>query len=463
MRRRQQCTRQRERDAKQTKSCASALAEFAADVLATTRVRGVAKMLKRGRRVAKQKDITRTKQGLLQLKAQTRASRVHVARHKHHQSKGVQLTLGQQLDIAHSPLHNSFDAMAQVYLSHRTTIARTLLVQGEFEITAQLKLMEKLEGWCTETEPDLELAAGADMYDETGQKLSMVVKEIVDRTSGMPMIRDSGEAPGEQPSLIKARVRTVRSTMDVQAARFVFQWKVRGDDSSHCCFEFISHPSTLASCSARNMWGALRSHPTMARYRSCKKALLDRASQTGLSFDIDHGDDASGNDLYFAAACCSDNPKWIKDKVKCFNHQNHHCFITLIVAVVGMTVVSNLFSLAVYLSLGTYFLRCALALPHYLAKPGIVKVEFGHVPPDDALYVDQLIAYLLLHFKGPPSARVKYEQKLHRLFRVLWNGGFHVRGCIVHYCSGAGCVCGGTIKNLIVFLDQAMLPQVYIE
>ena len=147
MRRRQQCTRQRERDAKQTKSCASALAEFAADVLATTRVRGVAKMLKRGRRVAKQKDITRTKQGLLQLKAQTRASRMYVARHKHHQSKGVQLTLGQQLDIAHSPLHNSFDAMAQVYLSHRTTIARTLLVQGEFEITAQLKLTEKLEGW----------------------------------------------------------------------------------------------------------------------------------------------------------------------------------------------------------------------------------------------------------------------------------------------------------------------------
>ena len=115
-----------------------------------------------------------------------------------------------------------------------------------------------------------------------------------------------------------------------------FQWAQRGEAKVRA-MEIVVPPVAVASSSAKSLWSALREHPLTQPTMRFKTALLDVAVATpgGLGFDIDQTDNASGNELYFAAACAKDNPSWVKDRVLCLNHQNHHCVMTVVTGVLG--------------------------------------------------------------------------------------------------------------------------------
>ena len=143
-----------------------------------------------------------------------------------------------------------------------------------------------------------------------------------------------------------------QATLDIMASRMFSQWQEQ--EGRLRAFEISIPPLPVPTTSARSLWGVLRQHPLLEGARRFKQALLDAAAEAGsLALDFDQTDAASGNDLYFAACCKVDSPAWVKDRVLCMSHQNHHSLMTIVHAVSGVPLVGSLYTMASILRMGT--------------------------------------------------------------------------------------------------------------
>jgi len=176
------------------------------------------------------------------------------------------------------------------------------------------------------------------------------------------------------------------------------------------------------------LWSALRHHKAVAAIQKFKHALLNRtAASGGLPFDLNQSDNASGNDLYHAATCLKDPATWIKDQQICMNHQTQHSIIIFVVVTFGMQVVSALYTIVAFISMGTHLVRCLLALPGLLSTPGAVTVIDGAPSDADKLFATELIDYMVTNREGTDSVRKKYKNRLEELFSY-WTGGYTAPG-----------------------------------
>ena len=191
-----------------------------------------------------------------------------------------------------------------------------------------------------------------------------------------------------------------------------------------------------------------------------------------MAYDMEQTDNASGNDLYFAGTCQVDSADWVKDRVLCLSHQNHHCGMALVHTVVGVPVVSQLYTIASFLRMGTYMLRCVMALRRFLAREEHLQVVSGAsssvsvgVHDVDKACVETATDYLVANYEGTLKTKQQWRKKLDALFSI-WNSGYSPGSPCVHRCSGVGCCVNGretTVQRLAAAVDVAMLSRCPVQ
>ena len=165
-----------------------------------------------------------------------------------------------------------------------------------------------------------------------------------------------------------------------------------------------------------------------------KRVLLSQTlASGGVAIDLDQNDDASGNDLYFAACCGVES--WIKANRICFNHKNNHVQVALVTGVFGVGIVSKLAVASSLLRMGTYLLRCVLKVEGFLVQDGVVSLVEGPAPEADVKYREALVSFIVTNYKGSMKARQEFSAMAEALFKD-WNGGCHLDGNIFHYYTG---------------------------
>ena len=187
-----------------------------------------------------------------------------------------------------------------------------------------------------------------------------------------------------------------------------------------------------------------------------KNALLNWAAEcTGIAVDVDQTDNASGNDLFFAAHCFKDPSSWCKGRILCLNHQNHLGMMQLFNGVFDQKLIGTLYTICAFLNMGAHMLRLILALDRFLDVPGRVVRVVG-VPPtaaDDA-FTSELQSYLLFHV---PEARSQLTLKhaLSELFAV-WNSGFGSAKLTIRHCCGGSACCPDGLNTTKARLRAAL-------
>ena len=77
--------------------------------------------------------------------------------------------------------------------------------------------------------------------------------------------------------------------------------------------------------------------------------------------------------------------------------------------------------------MGTYLLRCVLALKHFLAPAaGHFVVSESRIPESDQEFSRALKSYVMDNYSGGGQDRAKYDAHVQELLAV-WNGGIRVR------------------------------------
>ena len=284
-------------------------------------------------------------------------------------------------------------AIARSYGVSRRTARDHCVALAGFGVAAQEKLLKDIESRMTsEGAPNLLYAACALMYDEAGQKLTTPLgstRKVFARKAGarkgqLALEDDVGEGGAASGHLLARVVRNVASVkLEVCVARMWLQWLEQGDTAPRNLEIFIP-PSAIPSTSARHLWGALRGSKLLEPVLRAKAALLNRAAATtGIVLDIDQTDNASGNDLFFAACCHSDPEAWNKTRVLCLNHQVHLGMMQLFGGAAPARLVGNLYTICAFLRMGVHMLRVVLGVQKYFRQPGKLSVVLGH-PPDSA-------------------------------------------------------------------------------
>ena len=133
-------------------------------------------------------------------------------------------------------------------------------------------------------------------------------------------------------------------------------------------FEVILPDLPALGTSAEHLWLLLQNHPTYRAWRSLQRAFLNRTVEcNGFPAALDCNDDHAANDRYFHATICAPeacDPKWLRDRVICMNHQNQHCLNVYVIGIAGYPMVNGLFSMSMFLAMSTHFIKCIVALPH---------------------------------------------------------------------------------------------------
>ena len=324
-----------------------------------------------------------------------------------------------QLKVAMHKLSDTDSSIATRFQIHPRTVPRIVEVVAHCQLECQAKLMEQLTRWLGDSKPKLRFAAASTMFDETGQKLKVCVPGGglgTDVSSIVPLDAATAGSSGNRKLLQK------HATIDIMASRMFFQWQE--EVGRLRAFEITVPPLPVPRTNARSLWGVLRQHPILQTTLRFKRALLDAAAEGGgLALDFDQTDAASGNDLYFAATCMTDNPLWVKEQVLCMSHQNHHSLMTIVHAVSGVPLVGSLYTMASFLRMGTYMLRCVLALRGFLALPGRVMVENASMVSaarvgQEKQYSQELTDYVLANSSKTDVGMRNHAARLAKLFDV---------------------------------------------
>ena len=363
------------------------------------------------------------------------------------------LPVPMQIKMAASTLSDSVRSMARRFEVDKRSVPRMLACVAEFQVVSQVQLVTQLTHWLESAKPKIEFAAASLMFDETGQQMKILMP------AGGSEVRPAASASRRLPKIAK---------VEICAGRNFYQW-LECDSSRLRAFELVMPPLAVPTTSAKALWAALRGHPLTQPVMRFKRALLDRAVESGgQAFDLSCTDAASGNDLLFAAECIVDDPRWAKDRILCMNHQNHHTMMVLVHAVVGIALVSALYTMSSFLRMGTYLLRCVLALRMFLRQPGrlnVVGATAMPADPTDGHVASSLIDYLVTNFEGSIKARQKLQARLHNLLGI-WNYGYARDGVLGHRCRGPECCPGGlaqTVDRLAAAIDECMLARCPVQ
>ena len=251
----------------------------------------------------------------------------------------------------------------------------------------------------------------------------------------------------EMASALRTKLQTKR-VREFLAGKVLAEWLEIGSDGEprlHT-LELTIPPLPSAGKSAEATWRSWRTHAAMRGWREFKAALLNRcAKYGGMAFSCDQADDASPNDTYWAATYAADPVGWIKARTACVSHQINHCVYSVLAGPFTVKWTNSMASMSSFFSMGTYLLRCSWALGEYLAKPGIVIVEYGAPSDLDTSIADTLVDYLVCNLgDATDKERLAARQRLSFLFHSLWNTGLHHNdGRIRHKCRGEGCCSNG--------------------
>ena len=385
--------------------------DFTEELLDRTCVRGFTKTF-RGKAV-RPRSLARFKKSLFGYMVKTRKEGCNV------QSKSLPTYL--ELKMAQEKLSDTQAALARQFQVHPKTVAGTLCRVADFAVEAQFRLLKALTSWLQESAPRLRFAAASLMYDEASQRLAvpmapganaillvpgtLTADTVAVHEGGVGAAGDAGVAP--RLAALRRRRQTHRVvTVEIFASRCFFQWW-QGEGAAPRALEIILPPFGVASSAARSLWAVIRQHPLMQPVLEFKKALLDAAAENGgVGVDLEQTDNASGNDLFFAATTMVDNPDWAKDRQICLNHQSHHCLLTVVKDVFGTQLVGTLYTLTSFLRMGTYLLRCVLALKHFLAPAaGHFVVSESRIPESDQEFSRALKSYIMDNYSGQQGSR----------------------------------------------------------
>ena len=106
-----------------------------------------------------------------------------------------------------------------------------------------------------------------------------------------------------------------------------------------------------------------------------------------------NSDDASSNDLYFAAVHSSEPDAWIKDRGYCGNHNTQHTVQWLVSTLFTMAFASTLFKATSFLCMGTHLYRFVQYVPTFVEKPGRVVFRAGAPTRAETTFAATLQAY----------------------------------------------------------------------
>ena len=314
------------------------------------------------------------------------------------------------------------------------------------------------------------MTCSAEMYDGATRKLGIVVPSksgqalswtapLSKRTTLSSTTETLGTALAlacanrPQTTASKPRQQVAKSTIETQACRIMFEW-CEGDPAENQIrsFEVVLPPVPMPSASAVSLWSCMQNHRAYVAVRRCKDAMRRCCIRPGsLAADFDHSDDASGNDLYYAGLLKRDYENYggrlMKTRSLCLNHGAQQAVIDSISASSGLAFISGGWTPAVFLSMGTYWLRCIVSLPRLLRKPGCVVSTTARVEAVDVAFATELIDYIIANHRGSDKMKNQLQSALSISFKELWTSGYHRRGTVHHDCLGPGlCICDGDPK-----------------
>ena len=276
-------------------------------------------------------------------------------------------------------------------------------------------------------------AGSAMMWDETGQKI--VLKLI-----------SADRCDATNPAQQKATWQIM-----VTAMSFVWGWVDSGGKGVSFKLDTTIPPVPLVgSANANSIWHSLTDHPFTRDAVRFQKQLMDRVQ---LPFDISEIDAATANDRVVAYHFMTRSRHWLSEYIYCRSHQNQLIVLILLMVNLGLRFMSDLFSLAQFIRMGTHFLRILLKISAYVRDH--LDIEPGSPSEDDLAYAAELKDYLLSHY-GEEGAtrerqldgetrRVQSQSKERRAKAIddwcgVCNTAYDCKtGRVKHKCAGITC------------------------
>ncbi len=431
-------------------------------VFSSGRVRGKCRVLKRIRR----RD-HRVALGRKRFKAMQVSILSGVGANKNN-GRGRYISAESGIGIASSPFTNSagMAGVARALLISKDTCRRQVVQFSRMLMLWQRQVLKHLSRAIRERGPDTKILYGlsAIMFDETLQHLRLPVAKVLRTNVGMPAIADIADADAGESPLARSMSTSVKTPMQICVARQNFQWAVAGADGNPQVFTFEPYipPFCMTSNSSKNLWKYLRGHEWMLDILQLKDAILTAAAKdSGLTMDLFLNDNASGNDKLFAAGERIDPASWCRFQLLCQNHQNHICLMSIFACQLTLTFFGTLYGLATFCRMGVHMMMFCISVGGFLEQPDVVVVRPGVPFDEDISFRDQIISYLLTSCGHPPESKARrdYETSLQTLFSD-WNSCFHLKGKLVHTCSGRTCCSNGLPglrKRLAASLRNTML------
>ena len=458
----------------------NAAATFAEDVSARAKVRGVAKLRMHATAATGKARARRMSQFCKSTVTRLQGFRQKAKASSSSKTKRDRIPDQMSVRIAASAFNNSggLSGVARTFECHRETVRRHAVVLASCQMEGRNRVMENIRKRVLDEDPDILYAICATMYDETGQVMNARVgaarrrmavagksnRAIADESAALAEGAAAGALPtGATRSIAVANTMSVKQEVCVN--KMWLQWLERGHRSPrNICITFP--PATLPSTSARHLFAVLRGNPHVAAALKLKDAVLGRAAEcTGLAVDVDHSDNASGNDLAYAAMCAVDPSEWTKLRILCMNHQNHLGMMGVFSGAFESKFCSGLYSICSYLRLGYHMLRLSLSVAPFLESPGTLCITHAQPSPSDDALVEEVLAYIAAHVEKATNSseeghrqRVASKLNAYRSLFQDWNTGYGQRR-VGHACRGAECRPrgkGSTVEKLVAHLQASV-------
>jgi hypothetical protein len=135
-----------------------------------------------------------------------------------------------------------------------------------------------------------------------------------------------------------------------------------------------------------------------------RKLVADICSEASLSFELRAADGAASNAKLMSHEFRLMGDQQLPAYVMCRNHQNHLISVSLS-GFFGSTFSHDLYTSAVLLRTGSYFMRVLVALQQVVARD--LEIRNCRSPDSCVAAARQLKQYLLLHYEATPGALLR--------------------------------------------------------
>ena len=211
-------------------------------------------------------------------------------------------------------------------------------------------------------------------WDETGEKVSFSL--------------DPGATRDQQMSTWQVMVTRQQCIAGV----------VRDGRFAELQIEVVTPPIIVLSVSSANMWYGMIAHP---HRKGITEQMRELFALADIAIEVDEFDGASSIarleahklNLNLEAKAF----QFLEDVI-CRLHSTKLIESSL-VSLVGVQVLSRLYSLSLFLRSAGYFYRLVACLPRFLRGPNTVRRDFGPPPPEAAVFARECCQYLLDNYR----------------------------------------------------------------